>query len=198
MTTASPPTPTRGREATCNAILDATSEIIAERGLDGFALADVARQAGVNRALIYHYFQNRDNLIAHTIDHIMSRYDTPETRLSDDAVARSARMYIEHPEIGRFIFQLMLSGRPLLRLGQRFIETLAHVEAMRRQQAPASVGDPVFGLVVLGLSQLSWSFSREELARVVGISVQEADDRFVEELRRVAEEGLQGPPAASE
>jgi len=191
MTTTS--TATRGREATCAAILDATGEIIAEIGIAGFTISQVARRAGINRSLIYHYYQNRDNLVAHTIDRIMSRYDLPESTLSGDAVARSARMYIEHPEIGRFIFQLLLSGGPLLRLGERFAGTLAHVESLRRQQAADSDADFTFGMIVLGLSQFAWSFSRKELANVLGISVEAADERFVQEMRRVSDLGLKSP-----
>ncbi len=188
----------RRREATRQAILDAAGAIISEKGLEGFTISEIAKQAGVNRSLVYHYYQNRDNLVTHAIDQIMSRYDTPETRLSGDAVARSARMYIEHPEIGRFIFQLLLSGRPLQRLGKRFTETLAHVDALKLQQIPHSVGDPTFGMIVLGLSQFAWSFSREELASVLGMSVEEADDRFVEEVRRVSELGLEAIFSTSE
>ena len=191
-------TPGRRGEATRRAILDAASELIADKGLDGFTISDIAKRAPVNRALIYHYFRDRDNLVTHAIDHLMTRYDTPETMLSGDAVARSARMYIEHPEIGRFIFQLLLGERPLLRLRERFGKLLAHVELMRHQQAPHSVGDPTFGMIVLALSQFSWSFSRKELASILGMSVEEADDRFVEELRRVSELGLQDLLSASE
>lgn len=180
----------KGR-ATRQKILDATSELIVEKGLDGFTVSAIARRGNVNRALIYHYFRDRDNLITHAIDNLMTRYDTPETRLSGDAVARSARMYIEHPEIGRFIFQLLLAERPLLRLRERFREMLAHVEQMKRQQAPHAKGDPRFGMVVLALSQFSWSVAREELAMALGMTVEEADERFVDEMRRVSELGLQ-------
>ena len=180
----------RGREATCAAILDATGEIISEIGITGFTISQVGRRAGINRSLIYHYYQNRDNLVTHAIDRIISRYDTPESTLSGDAVARSAQMYIEHPEIGRFIFQILLSGGQLLRLGERFTDTLAHVELLRRRQAPDSDADITFSMIVLGLSQMAWSFSRRELANVLGITVEEADERFVQEMRRVSELGL--------
>lgn len=183
-------TSTRRGTATRQAILDTVSDLISEKGLDGFTISDIARRGGINRALIYHYFQNRENLITHAIDHLMTRYDTPETALSGDAVARSARMYIEHPEIGRFIFQLLLSERPLLRLRERFAKLLTHVEQLKRQQAPHSVADPTFGMIVLALSQFSWSISRKELATALGMPVEEADERFVEELRRVSELGL--------
>ena len=183
----------RGREATCAAILDTTGEIISEIGITGFTISQVARRAGINRSLIYHYYQNRDNLVAHAIDRLMTRYDTPESTLGGDAVARSARMYIEHPEIGRFIFQILLSGGPLLRLGERLADTLAHVESLRRQQTPAARADFPFSMIVIGLSQMAWSFSRKELANVLGISVEEADERFVQEMHRVSELGLKPP-----
>lgn len=185
-------TPAKGgrREATCNAILEATAAIISEKGVDGFTISEVARRGNVNRALIYHYFKNRDNLVTHAIDHLMTRYDTPESQLSGEAVARSARMYIEHPEIGRLVFQLLLSRRPLLLLGERLTNTLQHVEQLKRQLAPDSDEDPTFSMVILGLSQMAWSVSRQELAGVLGLTVEEADDRFIDELRRVSELGI--------
>lgn len=185
-------TPAKGgrREATCNAILEATAAIISEKGVDGFTISEVARRGNVNRALIYHYFKNRDTLVTNAIDHLMTRYDTPETQLSSEAVARSARMYIEHPEIGRLVFQLLLSRRPLLQLGERLTDTLQHVERLKRQLAPDSDEDPTFSMVILGLSQMAWSVSRQELAGVLGLTVEEADDRFIDELRRVSELGI--------
>ena len=64
---------------------------------------------------------------------------------------------------------------------------------MRRQQAADSDADFPFSMIVIALSQMAWSFSRKELANVLGISVEEADDRFVQEMRRVSELGLKSP-----
>ena len=187
------PTRRHNRQATCSAILTATGEIIVEKGLDGFTISEIARRADVNRALIYHYYQNRENLITHAIDRLMERYNIPETSLSGDAVARSARSYIEHPEIGRFVFQLLLSGRPLLRVGERLQEQIAHVDQLMREQFPdAGTGDdPSFSVLILAASCFAWSFAREELAGIVGLSVEDADDRFVEAISRISELGLQ-------
>lgn len=187
-------TPTRrhNRKATCDAILEATVEIITEKGLDGFTISEIARRAEVNRALIYHYYQNRENLITHAVDRIMERYNVAETGLSGDAVARSARSYIEHPEIGRFVFQLLLSGRPLLRIGERLREQIAHVELLMHQQFPDADADedPSFSILILAASCYAWSFAREELAGIIGLSVEEADDRFVRAVSRMSELGL--------
>ncbi len=185
------PARTHNRQATCDAILDATAEIITEKGLDSFMISEIARRADVNRALIYHYYQDRENLITHAIDRLMERYDVMETELSGDAVARVARNYIEHPEIGRFLFQLILSGRPLLRLGERFREQIAHVKVLLQQQFPDADADPSFTVVNLAFCCFAWSFARQEMARTLGLSVEEADDRFVEEVSRISNLSLQ-------
>ena len=189
MTTA--PARTHNRQATCEAILSATAAIITEKGLDSFTISEVGRRADVNRALIYHYYQTRENLITHAIDWIMERFNIPASELSGDAVVQTARVYIEHPEIGRFVFQLLLSGRPLLRLGERMKENLAHVELLMRSQFPDADEDPTFSMVILALSQYAWSFSRQEIASALGLSVEEADERFLEAQRHVSELGLE-------
>ena len=189
MTTAR--TRTHNREATCSAILAATAAIITEKGLDNFTISEIGRRADVNRALIYHYYQNRENLITHAVDWIMERNNIPASKLSGDAVVQNARIYIEHPEIGRFVFQLLLSGRPLLRLGERMKENLAHVDLLMRQQFPDVDEDPTFTMVILALSQYAWSFSRHELANTLGMSVEEADERFLEAQRHLSDLGLE-------
>ena len=189
MTTA--PTRTHNRQATCDAILAATAAIITEKGLENFTISEVGRRADVNRALIYHYYQNRENLISHAIDWIMERFNIPESSLSGDGAARSARSYIEHPEIGRFVFQLLLSGRPLLRIGERLQEQISHVDLLMRQQFPDADADPSFSVLILAASCYAWSFSRQELADVLGLSVEEADERFIREVVRISELGLE-------
>ena len=197
MTTA--PARTHNRQATCEAILAATAAIITEKGLDNFTISEIGRRAEVNRALIYHYYQTRENLITHAVDWIMERYNIPESNLSGDGVARTARSYIEHPEIARFVFQLLLSGRPLLRIGERLKEQIAHVELLLHQQfpdAPPST-DSAFSVLILAASCYAWSFSRQELASVIGLSVEEADDRFVAAVSRMSDLSLENIAAKS-
>jgi AcrR family transcriptional regulator len=187
----SPSTSTRKREATCNAILEATGAFIAEKGIDGFTISEVARRGKINRALIYHYFQNRDNLVVQAIDHIIRRSEEGEADVSADSVERSVRMYIQHPEVARFFFQLLLTGRPLLRLGERITDTIAMLEQYQREHAPDSSHDIAFGLLVLVLAQMAWPFSRKEFARLLGVSVKEADKRFIAQLRWASDKAIQ-------
>ena len=176
-------TSARKRETTRNAILNATGALVAEKGIDGFTISEVAQRGQINRALIYHYFQNRDNLIVQAIDHIIRRSEEGEADVSANSVERSVRMYMQHPEVARFFFQLLLTGRPLLRLGERVTDTIAALEQYQREHAPDSSYDLAFGILVLVIAQMAWPFSREEFARLLGVSIEEADERFIAQLR---------------
>ncbi|OGO50913.1 MAG: hypothetical protein A2148_02110 [Chloroflexi bacterium RBG_16_68_14] len=166
--------------------------------MDGFTISEVAKRAKINRALIYHYFQNRDNLVAHAIDHILRRNQEEEPGINADSVERGVRMHIEHPEVARFFYQLLLTGRPLLHLGERLRHTTAALEQIRQERAPDATYDIAFGVIALVLAQMAWPFAREEFARLLGISVEEADERFIAQLRWATELGIQAMTNPSE
>jgi AcrR family transcriptional regulator len=52
-------------------LLAATVELVGERGLDGFTLAEVGERAGVSRALPGHYFKTRDQLVDAAVDELL-------------------------------------------------------------------------------------------------------------------------------
>ena len=177
----------RKREATTSAILDATARIIAEKGLDAFTMSEIAERAKVNRSLIYHYFHSRESLVAQAIDYIIGQYEEAEPMSGVDSVEQSARMYIEHPEVARFVFQLLLAERPLLGLGERLTRTVAAARQFKEEHVPDAPYDPTFGVIVLIFAELAWAFSRQQIARLLEMSVETADQRFIDYLRSAAE-----------
>jgi AcrR family transcriptional regulator len=50
-------------------ILHAACELIAERGIGGARIAQIARAAGVSTALVHYHFQTREVLLAETLDY---------------------------------------------------------------------------------------------------------------------------------
>src|SRR5688500_14971241 len=46
-------------------ILDAAVQVFAEKGYHGCRISDVADRAGVAYGLVYHYFGNKESLLAH-------------------------------------------------------------------------------------------------------------------------------------
>lgn len=67
ITAATAPLPTPGldpgREAVTDAVLDATSRLLAVRGMRRWSIDDVADRAGLARATVYRRFESRDAMI---------------------------------------------------------------------------------------------------------------------------------------
>ena len=52
-----------GREQVRSAVLTATSELVAERGPDGFSVREIAARAGVNHALVHRHFGTKADVL---------------------------------------------------------------------------------------------------------------------------------------
>src|ERR1700704_1297517 len=67
MANAHAPATAKGR-ATRERILQAAAELIAEKGTAGMSLDDVRARTGASRSHLYHYFEDRDDLVHAVID----------------------------------------------------------------------------------------------------------------------------------
>jgi len=61
------PTTAKGR-ATRERILQAAAELVAEKGAAGMSLDDVRTRTGASRSQLYHYFEDRNDLVRAVID----------------------------------------------------------------------------------------------------------------------------------
>src|SRR3989442_254727 len=57
-----------GNQDTREAILAAAREVFAERGFDGASIRAIATSAGVDPALVHHYFGTKDELFLATVE----------------------------------------------------------------------------------------------------------------------------------
>ena len=62
------------REEAEQRILDAATRLIADKGLDGFTLADVGEAAGFSRGLPAHYFKSKDGLLAAVVRRLLEEH----------------------------------------------------------------------------------------------------------------------------
>jgi TetR/AcrR family transcriptional regulator, transcriptional repressor for nem operon len=67
MANAHAPATAKGR-ATRERILQAAAELVAEKGTSGMSLDDVRARTGASRSQLYHYFEDRDDLVHAVID----------------------------------------------------------------------------------------------------------------------------------
>src|ERR671919_1570106 len=102
------------------ALLDAGLALLAERGVDGFTLREVARRAGVSHAAPSHHFGDRGGLIraivAESFELLGEGLAAAASGAGDDPIHRIAAMglaYVEfaldNPERYRLMFRTELS-----------------------------------------------------------------------------------------
>lgn len=119
-----------GDSGTRDAILDAARELFAERGYDGASIRAIAAAAGVDPALIRHFFGDKDTLFATTV---ADRTNIPE-RLAgcftgDPAMlgARITDTYLrlwEDAELGPILMSLARSAVTSPQAAEMFIDVL--------------------------------------------------------------------------
>jgi AcrR family transcriptional regulator len=96
------------------ALIDAALELIAERGVHGFSLAEATRRLGVTTAAPYRHFADRDDVLAAVAVRALQTFaalladdareaDTPEQRL-----AAMARTYVRFAAEHRPMFETLL------------------------------------------------------------------------------------------
>src|SRR5690606_4943038 len=66
----------RNAERTRNVILHAAREEFFEKGYNGTRIESIAKRAGINKQLIYHYFKSKDDLMNESISNFISSRPT--------------------------------------------------------------------------------------------------------------------------
>ncbi len=102
---------TGGRSARVRrAVIDATLEVVVERGADALSIGEIARQAGVHDTSIYRRWPTKEHLILDALlDSSQTHIPIPDTgALRSDLVAFATLVadYLSHP-IGRALMKSM-------------------------------------------------------------------------------------------
>lgn len=74
------------------AILSSAASVLAEQGMDKASMAQIAVQAGVSKALLYHYYPSKDALIFAIIRTHLSELDDAVSAADDPALVPRARL----------------------------------------------------------------------------------------------------------
>lgn len=82
-------------------IITASEELFAEKGYDGSTVDEIARRAKVNKALIYYYYQNKENLLKELFKNYL-----PFQKLSYENLAETIKTF-NKDEIKKYIEKLI-------------------------------------------------------------------------------------------
>jgi TetR/AcrR family transcriptional regulator len=121
-------------------ILDAAAEVFAERGFGGAGVDEIARRAGVNKAMLYYHVGDKAALfgevvsasvgsIADAVASALAETDDPSERLR--AIPRAfSKTVRERPFLPQLMLREIAAGGP--NLPQRVVEQMGKVMGMTR------------------------------------------------------------------
>ncbi|CQR48705.1 MULTISPECIES: TetR/AcrR family transcriptional regulator [Haloferax] len=62
------------RHQTQQAILEATHQVLLESGYNGISISRIADRVGISKSVIYHYYDNKESLLAELLDAVHRRF----------------------------------------------------------------------------------------------------------------------------
>lgn len=149
-------------------ILAAAERLLGEHGYDGVSIGDVAREAGVSKANVFHHFADKQALYERVLAGACVRLDaelTPVLDIDTDArgriahVVSSYRRYLgTHPSTARLLLRELIDHRdaagskPMLALFVRLLDKLAapmhEAGEFRNGIHPTAVASMLLGVVL--------------------------------------------------
>ncbi|GIN10906.1 hypothetical protein J26TS2_07730 [Shouchella clausii] len=190
-------------------ILQAALVVYAEKGYSATEIGDVAKQAGLARGLVYHYFENKQALFRELYEHMMNK--TQQTTVSHFRQKGSVfelfseyarfvcRQVLEEPAVSRFYTRISLDIQYLYTEDDQFSSfewvktfiqpiTSAMEKGMQqgtiRQGSASLMAMQFWGAVSQGmhyLDQLKQELHRKELSKT----------EIKEQLMEVLEQGIE-------
>jgi AcrR family transcriptional regulator len=139
------------------ALIDTAVELIGERGVRGFSLAEASRRLGVATSAPYAHFADRDELVAAVAVRACERFQTElvrgssEPRSAADRLAGMARAYVRFAGTQQALFEALFSSG---------LDKRRHPELKAAEQ-------PIDDAFQECVSALSNGAGREELADAV-------------------------------
>jgi AcrR family transcriptional regulator len=179
-----------GAEDTRGRILDAARAAFGERGFDGATIRDVAARAGVDTALVHHYFGTKQQLFVAAMEFpvdfataVPALLEGPPDRLGERFVRFVLELW-DRPEVRPLLLGIIRSATtdPVAAAMLRRMLTegpmLALVRALDRPDAPlraSLAGSQFVGVIlaryVVGIEPVA-SLPADDLARALGPSIQ--------------------------
>ena len=152
------------------AIVDASARLFAEAGYPAVRIAEIAKACGVSKAMVYHYFPAKDDILHHLIrDHLQQVADSLEGEVDADPEIERARLeafvrgFLEASAKARHrnlvaihdVIYLSPERRAEMQaLQRRIMERLGERLAAANPEAPAEMLRPM-ALYLMGV--LNWS-----------------------------------------
>jgi AcrR family transcriptional regulator len=131
----------RNPARTKEAILAAATEEFSQNGLDGARVNQIAKRAGINKRMLYHYFGNKDDLFLAVLEAVYQDIRTHELELNLEALAPMDAMR----ELVDYTFDYYIANPHFIRLLNN--ENLYGARHLKRSKAITTMHSPLVNLL---------------------------------------------------
>lgn len=115
-----------GREEVAAAILDAATDLFAERGPAATSIRDIASRSKVNHGLVFRHFGTKEQLVGAVLDHLGANLtDLLRSNAQADVLERALDRQM------RVMARTLLDGYPAAHLQQRFPNITTLLDSVR-------------------------------------------------------------------
>ncbi|HYB82318.1 MAG TPA: helix-turn-helix domain-containing protein [Mycobacterium sp.] len=159
-------------ELSRNRILDAATEIAAERGYEGTSIGAVSAKCGLPASSIYWHFKDKDDLIAAVIERSFANW-LAVWELPGDLVARDRLM-----EVAVGTAKAVLDSPDFLRLGLMLALERRPVEPRARAMF-VQVRQEAFDALTRSITELATGLSDEQVNQLATYAIAGADGLFI-------------------
>lgn len=208
MTTPQPAADARTR------ILDAAERAFAQHGLAGARVAAIAEEAGVNKAMLYYYFDSKEALQAAVVNRVMDQItemvqsvvadENGPTDVALEAFFRGySRVLAEHPHFVRLMMRGLLDGpeQLLTVVGPRAANVIPKVQGLllRGQQRGAvnPAINPLISPPLFVSSAAFFALAGPMLQRVTGAPAEALGELWTRNTLEVLLHGFLARPEVS-
>lgn len=157
----------KGQTQTLGKIQAAAQELFVAKGFDGVSISEIARKADINQSLIYHYFENKENLWKEVKKRIGEKgketkgpapSDGPKDlkEFLENSIRKRFRHMRESPEFIRMILWQLLEPKEALAGEEKYtstswtgmIEKLQQEGSIRKDLEPRQITLAIHGLTI--------------------------------------------------
>ncbi len=187
---AAPKARIRNPELTRARLLQATVEILAQKGPDGLSLKDAANLAQVSRGVAYQHFEDRDHLLreakewitARLLESIQAKDDSGAT----DVLLHTTRLVLQNRDAATLLIADGMAGRDLS--PKHPIHQLIRYSLQRMQAAGEARAD--LDLDILSYIFLGMTSTLIMLSRLPDSDPEELAQRFAREFSAFMNQGI--------
>lgn len=187
----------RNPELTRARLLQATVELLAQKGADGLSIKEAASLAKVSRGVAYQHFEHREHLLREAkqwmTERVLESIQQNDASSADDILLHTTRLILQNRDAATLLVSDGIAGRdlapdhPITQMIQLSLKSMQETG-----QARADIDVEILSYIFLGMTS-----TLVMLSRLPDTNADELARRFANELSNFMNKGIFSPGSSA-